>query len=92
MGGYIIATGGGAVLNPENILNLKANGRIYYIDRPLDWLTATKDRPLSSNRADLEKRYNERYEIYNSTADVIIKAADNLDYNINLILESENKC
>lgn len=89
LGGCIIATGGGAVLNPENILNLKANGRIYYIDRPLSWLTTTSDRPLSSNRADLEKRYRERYDIYNSTADVIIPAVDDLKENIDYILKSE---
>lgn len=91
LGGRIIATGGGAILNPQNILNLKANGRIYYIDRPLSWLTTTKDRPLSSNRADLEKRYNERYEIYKSTADIVISAVDSLKENIDTILKSEGK-
>ena len=68
----VISTGGGAVLNPENIENLKANSRIYFLDRPLDMLITTSDRPLSSNRADLEKRYKERYELYKSAADVII--------------------
>ena len=68
----VISTGGGAVLNPENIENLKANSRIYFLDRPLDMLVTTSDRPLSSNRADLEKRYKERYELYKSAADVII--------------------
>ncbi len=92
LGGYIIATGGGAILNPKNIQGLKANGRIYYIDRPLSWLTATKDRPLSSNRADLEKRYNERYEIYKSTADVLVNAVDSLIKNVEFILKSENEC
>lgn len=68
----IIATGGGAVLNKENIDNLKGNGRIYFINRPLDLLITTDDRPLSSNRADLEKRYNERYDLYTNYADVMI--------------------
>ena len=68
----IIATGGGAILNYENIENLKSNGRIYFLDRPLSMLLTTDDRPLSSNRADLEKRYNERYELYRKYADVII--------------------
>lgn len=69
---HIIATGGGAILNYENIENLKSNGRIYFLDRPLSMLLTTDDRPLSSNRADLEKRYNERYELYRKYADVII--------------------
>lgn len=68
----VISTGGGAILNSENIENLKANSRIYFLDRPLDMLITTSDRPLSSNRADLEKRYKERYELYKSSADVII--------------------
>jgi shikimate dehydrogenase len=68
----VVSTGGGAILNSENIENLKANSRIYFLDRPLDMLITTSDRPLSSNRVDLEKRYNERYELYKSSADVII--------------------
>lgn len=69
---HIIATGGGAVLSYENIENLKSNGRIYFLDRPLSMLLTTDDRPLSSNRADLEKRYNERYGLYRKYADVIV--------------------
>ena len=68
----IISTGGGAVLNPENIENLKGNSRVYFLDRPLDMLITSSDRPLSSNRVDLEKRYNERYELYKSSADIIV--------------------
>lgn len=68
----VVATGGGAVLNKANVDILKENGRIYFIDRPLEQLVTTGDRPLSSNRDDLEKRYNERYPIYTACADVII--------------------
>ncbi len=70
----IIATGGGAVLRKENINALKENGRIYFIDRPLSSLVPTEDRPLSSDRASIEKRYYERIDIYRSAADVIIDA------------------
>lgn len=65
----IIATGGGAVLREQNVVLLKGNGKVYFIDRPLEMLITTDDRPLSSNRTDLEKRYNERYEIYCDAAD-----------------------
>jgi shikimate dehydrogenase len=70
----IIATGGGIILNPENIRALKQNGRIYFIDRPLSKLVPTASRPLSSDRASIEKRYAERYDIYRASADVIINA------------------
>ncbi len=75
----IISTGGGVILNPENIKNLKGNSRIYFLDRPLDMLITTSDRPLSSNRADLEKRYNERYESYKKSADVIIDGSGTVE-------------
>lgn len=60
----VIATGGGAVLRKENMHLLRQNGRIYFIDRSLDMLETTPDRPLSCNRQDLERRYRERYDIY----------------------------
>lgn len=65
----VIATGGGAVLREQNVTLLKGNGTVYFIDRPLELLVTTDDRPLSSNRADLEKRYTERYGIYCDVAD-----------------------
>ncbi len=83
----IISTGGGAVLNPENIENLKGNSRVYFLDRPLDMLITSSDRPLSSNRADLEKRYNERYELYKKYADVIIDGSNTVEEVAKLIEE-----
>lgn len=70
--GAVISTGGGAVLRDENIANLKKNGIVCFIDRPLDKLIPTSDRPLSSDEESLKKRYDERIDIYNSTADYVI--------------------
>ena len=72
--GIIIATGGGSILREENIDNLKKNGRLYFIDRPLPQLIPTKSRPLASTPEDIERRFNERYGIYSSAADVRIDA------------------
>ncbi len=72
--GVVIATGGGAVLREENVDALRENGRIYFIDRPLERLMPTADRPLSSAREDIEKRYKERYSIYKAAADVSVNA------------------
>lgn len=75
--GLIIATGGGSILRSENVDALKANGIIFFLDRPLEELIPTDSRPLSSSREAIEKRYNERYSIYNSTCDKkIIPAKD----------------
>lgn len=67
--GAVIATGGGAILRQENIDALKKNGRVVFLDRPLDDLVTSADRPLSSDRALLEQRYRERYDRYCETAD-----------------------
>ena len=83
----VIATGGGAVLNHENVSLLKENGLIVFIDRPLDDLVTTDDRPLSSNKELLEKRYTERYGIYKSSAQAEIKAVKDLSTNINAVKE-----
>ncbi len=71
--GAVISTGGGAVLRRENVFALRANGKIYFIDRDIDDIVPTSDRPLSSDREMLEKRYAERYPIYTCTCDVHMK-------------------
>ena len=73
LSGKIIATGGGAILRSENVDALRENGRIYFIDRPLADLIPTSDRPLSSDKEAITKRYEERYEIYKDCADVTVK-------------------
>ena len=65
----MIATGGGAVLKKENVNFLRSNGKIFFLNRPIDDILPTDDRPLSSNRSDLQKRFDERYPIYKETAD-----------------------
>lgn len=70
----IIATGGGAILNPENVALLKENGRIYFLDRSLELLISTPDRPLSSTPEALKKRFDERYDTYCSVCDNLIQA------------------
>ena len=52
---------------------------MFFLDRPLEMLITTSDRPLSSNKQDLEKRYNERYDLYKAYADVIIDASGTIE-------------
>ena len=74
--GTVIATGGGAVLRRENVRRLKQNGVIFFIDRPLERLIPTADRPLASDVEAIRKRYAERYDIYLKSADFVIDADD----------------
>ena len=71
--GCIIATGGGAILRQDNIRYLRSNGKLFFLDRPVEQLIPTENRPLSSTKEAILKCYNERYATYVSTADVIIE-------------------
>lgn len=70
--GSIIATGGGAILRKENVELLRMNGKICFLDRPLEQLIPTDDRPLSSTKEAITQRYHERYSTYTATADAVI--------------------
>ncbi len=87
-GSLVIATGGGAVLREENVSALKYNGVLYFIDRPLEKLIPTDSRPLSSDRASIEKRYKERYSIYCDCCDMRIDADGDAESVADKILES----
>ena len=68
----IISTGGGAVLRRENVDYLKRNGKIFFVNADLDRLLPTDSRPLSDTSEKLKKLYDERKDIYNSTADAVV--------------------
>jgi shikimate kinase len=73
----LISSGGGVVKRKENIEILKKEAYIIFIDRPLEELLNDVDiskRPLlKEGREKLIKLYEERYELYKSCADEIIK-------------------
>ena len=83
----IISTGGGVILNKSNIDNLKENSKIYFINRDLDKLITTDDRPLSKDIISLKKRYNERYDLYCMYANKIIDGNGNISEVSKLIME-----
>jgi len=83
--GIVLATGGGAVLREKNIDILRGNGRIFFLDAALATLVSTADRPLSSTPEALRQRYEERYDIYRATADVIVPVTRNLEENLKAI-------
>ena len=77
--GVIISTGGGAVLRNENVRRLRRNGRIYFLDRPIDDIRPTADRPLASEKEAIRKRYEERYSIYTSVCDCHITQFESVE-------------
>ena len=68
--GAVISTGGGSVLREENVRSLKANGRVFFLDRALKFLLPTDTRPLAATAEDIKKRYAERIGTYISSADI----------------------
>ncbi|BCZ48824.1 shikimate kinase [Clostridium gelidum] len=73
----LISSGGGVIKRKENIGILKKESYIIFIDRPLEELLNDVDiskRPLlKEGREKLIKLYEERYELYKSSADDIVK-------------------
>ena len=53
-----------------DIVLQRNTGRLVFLDRSPDKLTATADRPLSADPEALRRRYEERYDIYCAAADL----------------------
>ena len=86
----VIATGGGAVLCERNIDLMRENGRIYFIDRPLEFLEIGKGRPLSQDKKALKKRYDERYSLYCQRCDRRIVPSQDKEENVGMIVKDFN--
>lgn len=79
---YVVATGGGTLMRPENVEGFhKGGGTIYYLDVPLaalqERLKRDKRRPLlqtPDRRAVIERLFNERKPKYLASADVVVDA------------------
>ena len=71
----IIATGGGMVLNPENMAALKKNGVVYFLDRSAQEIAKSVDvsgRPLlKDDREKIFRLQKEREKLYRKYADAV---------------------
>lgn len=79
----LLATGGGAVLRPENRFNLSGRGTVVYlktsVDQQLSRTSKDKNRPLlqiENPREVLEKLMAQRDPLYTEIADVTIHTDD----------------
>ncbi len=77
--GIVLATGGGAVLAPENREHLRGRGTVVYLRAPLEQLLARtsrdRNRPLLATgdpRERLRALMEERDPLYRQVADVIV--------------------
>ena len=86
-GGRIISTGGGAVLRQQNVDAMKMNGTVVFLDRPIETLLPSDDRPLADNAEKIRRLYTERYPIYTSSADVIFEVEGSPEHTAEKLLE-----
>lgn len=87
LNGKIIATGGGAILRQNNIDALRQNGIIVFLNRPLEDIIPTEDRPLSRDVEALKRRFDERYDKYVAAADIEINVDGVVENSVNRITE-----
>ena len=91
----VLATGGGAVLNPENRKNLKSRGTVIYLHSDIKYLIDRtrhdKNRPLlqtADPAAKLRELLIVREPLYRETADIVINTGEkSIRSVINVILE-----
>lgn len=86
----IISTGGGVIKNKDNIDLLKHNGTIFFLNRDIDKLFASDDRPLSSNFDDLNKLYLERIDLYKKYCDYEIDNNKDISRAVEEIIKAGN--
>lgn len=90
-GGYVIATGGGTVLDDENMSKLKSNSLVFYLQRDRENIIIDKEtRPLSKSLAAWDDLYIQRKELYLKYADIIIDNNRPLDVVVQDIIRKYN--
>lgn len=77
--GILVATGGGAVLDPRSRARLRERGRVVYlrtsVDQQLARTRRNDDRPLLNNpdpRGTLVRLYEQRAPLYDEIAEVVV--------------------
>lgn len=74
LNGIVIATGGGCVLDPENIRLLSQNGHIVLLTAPFARLSPSADRPLSTDARSLRRLESERSALYLQSCDIVCES------------------
>lgn len=81
--GCIISTGGGVVLNKNNVDLLKENGVFVFLDRNIVDIKPTETRPLSFDELSLSAVYKSRKPIYEKCADITVSDFSSVEATVN---------
>lgn len=85
--GEIISCGGGVIKTAATMEALSRNGTVVWIDRDLDKLYSTSDRPLASNNDQLKTLYEQRRPLYRMYSDIIVENNGTVEDCIRTIME-----
>lgn len=92
----LIATGGGVIKNDLNIKDLKENGVIVFIDRPVDNIAKdveVANRPLLKDGPHkLYDLFHERYELYKKYCDFHVMNDSDIENTVEMIIETTSSC
>lgn len=73
--GMVIATGGGSILDRENLDRLRSSSQLVYIKRDLARLSH-EGRPLSQGPGAIERLYQERKNLYEKAGDFTVQVRE----------------
>ena len=86
--GLVIATGGGCVLRRENVRRLKRNGKLILLDRPMEDLLPTGDRPTANSAEKIKALYAVREPLYRAAAEYTVNVGNDTAENAAAVLRA----
>ena len=72
-------------IKKKNILALRQNGIIIYIERDIEKINFNNSRPLASSKDDYQKLYELRKNLYIENADIIVQNNSSIEKCIEII-------
>lgn len=84
--GVILSCGGGIVTRRENMIALRQNGFVIWLQRDLNFLEVSESRPLSSQKSQLTALYEKRKESYEHYSDVSVSNNNSIEETVNEII------
>ncbi len=86
LSGRIIATGGGAIMRPENRDSLRGNSFVVFLKREIADLDRD-GRPLSTGKSALEEMFEKRLPMYRATADAEVDVCETKEETLEAIIK-----
>lgn len=87
LSGKVIATGGGAILRPENRDALRGNSFVVFLKREISALDRD-GRPLSTGNSALEEMHEKRLPLYRATADAEVDVCETKQQTLEAIIKA----